>query len=67
MGSGLLLIVAYQALRSYSPNALGWFGQWGLVIAGGVWGLSLLLNLMDMHGVRLKKKAQPVARAAASK
>ncbi len=67
VGSGLLLIAAHQLLSAYSPNALGWFAQWGLIIAAGVWGLSLLANLMDMYGVRLKKRAQPATKAAASK
>ncbi len=56
LGTGLLLIAVSGAAHACWPVALPWVTQWGLLVAGVLWGISLLYNLADL-GVFGKKPA----------
>ncbi|MEW6249427.1 MAG: hypothetical protein AB1716_02190 [Planctomycetota bacterium] len=62
-GSGFLLVGAYGLMRLRWPTAVAWYEQWALLVAAGVWTLSLVWNLFDMYGVR-PRKPQSVAKVA---
>jgi hypothetical protein len=62
MGTGLLYLAAGTVVQLRWPERISWIEREGLIVAAGLWVLSLALNWVDVHGVRLKKPATPAAK-----
>ncbi len=66
MGTALLLLAAGTIVQLHWPNYVPWLQREGLLVAAGLWALSLVFNWVDVRGVRLKKAAAPAAKPAAA-
>jgi hypothetical protein len=65
LGTGLLLLAVYGLAQLRWPAARDWINQWGLILFGVLWCISILYNLVDIQGVRLRKTPAADKRAAA--
>ena len=65
IGTALAMVAAYGLVQSCWPAGSAWLGQWGLIVAAVLWGMSLVCNWADVHGLRPKKPATTTAKPAA--
>jgi hypothetical protein len=65
-GTALLFLAVGTVVQLHWPNYVPWLWREGLVVAAGLWALSLVFNWVDVRGVRLKKAGAPAAKAAAA-
>lgn len=66
LGTGLFSLAAYGLVQTQWPAGTAWVNQWGLIAIGVLWAISIVFNLADVHGVRLKKRAAAAPKAAAA-
>lgn len=66
LGTGLLLLATYGLVQSQWPAGMDWLNRWGLIAAIAVWSVSMIFNLADVHGVRLRKNAAATPKPAAT-
>jgi hypothetical protein len=57
LGTALLFLAVGTAMQLRWPAHLPWLQREGLLVAAGLWVLSLAYNWADVHNVRLKKPA----------
>jgi hypothetical protein len=65
-GVALLFLAVGTVVQLRWPSYVPWLWREGLVVAAGLWMVSLAFNWVDVRGVRLKKKGAPAAKATAS-
>ncbi|MEW6198928.1 MAG: hypothetical protein AB1601_09725 [Planctomycetota bacterium] len=56
-GTGLLLSGVYGVLHAGWPAGLPWVNQWGPMVAGVMWGISMVYNLVDLKVFGTRKAA----------
>lgn len=66
LGTLLFGSAVYALLHMYRPTVTPWANQWGLVVMGVLWGISLIYNLADMHALGLKKRPSGQQKRAAA-
>ena len=66
LGTVLLALAACAAVQLRWPEEAARLVQWGPLVAGVLWVLSLVYNWLDVHGARPKKRAAAEPKHAAT-